>query len=186
MEDALAAWNAYRAESWATVIQECSANGLSNWEFCRQCGISEKSYYYWLRKFQSTIAEVTVPQLVQLKSVPTQGTRIPHITQYLKSQNQLCSRQDILRKYSIFFGSMKNFVWFTVCNQIENDSNKFWSVHPAPQRDMNRGVGMLGVLALQPFNGFAVEHQNTQTFSLRHRIYKSFAMCLHSVIDFTL
>ena len=52
------------------VIQECSNSGLSNREFCRQRGISEKTYYYWLRKLRSQMAEVAVPQLVQLESVP--------------------------------------------------------------------------------------------------------------------
>ena len=50
--------------------QECSNSGLSNREFCRQRGISEKTYYYWLRKLRSQMAESAVPQLVQLESAP--------------------------------------------------------------------------------------------------------------------
>lgn len=63
----LAIRDEYRAQSWAMVIQECSTSGLSNREFCRQRGISEKSYYYWLRKLRNQIAEATTPQLVQLE-----------------------------------------------------------------------------------------------------------------------
>lgn len=69
MADALAIRGEYRAESWRAVIQECSASGLSNREFCRQRGISEKSFYYWLRKLRSQIAEAAGPQLVRLDPV---------------------------------------------------------------------------------------------------------------------
>ncbi len=66
MADVLAVRDEYRAQSWAMVIQECAASGLSNREFCRQRGISEKSFYYWLRKLSSHMAETAGPQLVQL------------------------------------------------------------------------------------------------------------------------
>ncbi len=70
MADVLAVRDEYRAQNWAMVIQECSSSGLSNREFCRQRGISEKTYYYWLRKLRSQMAEVAAPQLVQLEPVP--------------------------------------------------------------------------------------------------------------------
>ena len=70
MADVLAVRDGYRAQNWAMVIQECSNSGLSNREFCRQRGISEKTYYYWLRKLRSQMAEAAVPQLVQLEPSP--------------------------------------------------------------------------------------------------------------------
>ena len=70
MENVLAVRDEYRAQNWAMVIQECSNSGLSNREFCRQRGISEKTYYYWLRKLRSQMAEVAGPQLVQLELTP--------------------------------------------------------------------------------------------------------------------
>ena len=72
MADVLAVRDEYRAQQWAMVIRECNSSGLSNREFCRQRGISEKSYYYWLRKFRSQMAETAVPQLVQLDPTPLQ------------------------------------------------------------------------------------------------------------------
>lgn len=69
MGDALAVRDAYRAQNWAMLIQECHTSGLTNREFCRQRGISEKSFYYWLRKLRSQVAEATEPRLVQLKSL---------------------------------------------------------------------------------------------------------------------
>ena len=67
MADVLAVRDEYRAQNWAMVIQECGNSGLSNREFCRQRGISEKTYYYWLRKLRSQMAEVAAPQLVPLE-----------------------------------------------------------------------------------------------------------------------
>ena len=66
MADVLAVRDEYRAQTWATLIQECSNSGLTKREFCQQRGISEKSFYYWLRKLRSHMAEASGPQLVQL------------------------------------------------------------------------------------------------------------------------
>ena len=70
MADVLAVRDEYRAQNWAMLIQECNNSGLSNREFCRQRGISEKTYYYWLRKLRTQMAEVAGPQLVQLEPAP--------------------------------------------------------------------------------------------------------------------
>ena len=72
MADVLAVRDEYRAKSWAMLIRECNNSGLTKREFCRQRGISEKSYYYWLRKFRSQMAEAAAPQLVQLEPAPLQ------------------------------------------------------------------------------------------------------------------
>ena len=69
MADVLAVRDEYRAQNWAMLIQECNNSGLSNREFCRQRGISEKTYYYWLRKLRSQMAETVAPQLVPLEPV---------------------------------------------------------------------------------------------------------------------
>ena len=66
MADVLAVRDEYRAQTWARLIQECNNSGLTKREFCQQRGISEKSFYYWLRKLRSQMAEASVPQLVQL------------------------------------------------------------------------------------------------------------------------
>lgn len=70
MGEMLAVRDAYRAQEWAMLIQECNASGLTKREFCQQRGISEKSFYYWLRKLRMQIAESATPQLVQLEPVP--------------------------------------------------------------------------------------------------------------------
>ena len=65
MGDVLAVRDNYRAQKWAMLIQECNISGLTKREFCHQRGISEKSFYYWLRKLRSQISEsVDSPQYV--------------------------------------------------------------------------------------------------------------------------
>ncbi len=68
MEDVLAVRDEYRLQGWAEIIRECQASGLTNREFCTQRGISEKTYYYWLRKLRQTAAaSISPPQLVRLE-----------------------------------------------------------------------------------------------------------------------
>lgn len=64
MGEALAVRDAYRAQEWAMLIQECSASGLTKREFRHQRGISEKGFYYWLRKLRTQMVESATPQLV--------------------------------------------------------------------------------------------------------------------------
>lgn len=66
MEDVLAVRDEYRLQSWTEIIRECQESGLSNREFCAQRRISEKTYYYWLRKVRATAATVIEPQLVRV------------------------------------------------------------------------------------------------------------------------
>ena len=70
MADVLVVRDQYRAQNWGMLIQECNNSGLTKREFCQQRGISEKSFYYWLRKLRSHMAEASGPQLVQLESAP--------------------------------------------------------------------------------------------------------------------
>ena len=73
MADVLAVRDQYRAQNWAMLIQECSNSGLTKREFCQQRGISEKSFYYWLRKLRGHMTEASGPQLVQLEPIPAEN-----------------------------------------------------------------------------------------------------------------
>ena len=66
MGDILQVRNEYRKQQWVQIIRECQSSGLSNKEYCRQQGISEKSYYYWLRKLRKAAAE-GIPQIVEVE-----------------------------------------------------------------------------------------------------------------------
>ena len=70
MDKVLAARNEYRAQSWALVIKDCAGSGLTNKEYCRQHGINEKTFYYWLRKLRKQVCEQAAPQIVAIKPVP--------------------------------------------------------------------------------------------------------------------
>ena len=74
MGEVLAVRDAYRAQEWAMLIQECSASGLTKREFCQQRGISEKSFYYWLKKLRTQVVGAAAPQLVQLESLPAKDS----------------------------------------------------------------------------------------------------------------
>ena len=70
MADVLAVRDEYRAQTWAMLIQECKASGMTNKDFCIQRGVSEKSFYYWQKKLRMKLVEATAPQLVPLEPVP--------------------------------------------------------------------------------------------------------------------
>ena len=72
MSDVLEVRDVYRAETWAMLIQECNNSGLTKREFCLQRGISEKSYYYWLRKLRNQAEKSTESHLIKLDPTPSE------------------------------------------------------------------------------------------------------------------
>ena len=66
MSDVLAVREEYRLQEWAQIHRRCKESGLSNREFCRQNGIAEKTFYYWLKKLREAAID-SQPQLVELK-----------------------------------------------------------------------------------------------------------------------
>ena len=74
MTDVLAVRNEFRLQNWMEIIRECEESGLSNREFCFQRGISEKTYYYWLRKVRAAAATVIEPQLVRVDNQTMSST----------------------------------------------------------------------------------------------------------------
>ena len=75
MENVIQVRNEYRKQQWTQIIQECQSSGLSNKEYCRQNGISEKSYYYWLRKLRTTAAE-RMPQIVEMEAPDAKDDKV--------------------------------------------------------------------------------------------------------------
>ena len=70
MTEVLAIRLEYRLQQWAQVVKDCNASGLSNREYCRQHDISEKTYYYWIRRLRQAAASQmsAEPTLVPLNS----------------------------------------------------------------------------------------------------------------------
>lgn len=71
MRDVLQVRDEYRFQQWTQIIQQCQSSGLTNKEFCEQNGISEKTYYYWLKKIRTALAEKETPHLVRLDDMST-------------------------------------------------------------------------------------------------------------------
>ena len=67
MEDVLSIRNEYRLQEWSQIIQAGQNSGLSKREFCRQNGISERQYYYWLNKVRTAVVETNSLPLVRLE-----------------------------------------------------------------------------------------------------------------------
>ena len=67
MEDVLAIRDEYRLKEWSQIIQAGQNSGLSKREFCKQNGISERQYYYWLKKVR----------LHTLDSMPVLSEKLP-------------------------------------------------------------------------------------------------------------
>lgn len=74
MENVLAIRNEYRLQQWADMIRACRESGMSIKEFCRQNGISEKTYYYRLHKLRQTVSSAAQPKLVRLEALTGQDT----------------------------------------------------------------------------------------------------------------
>lgn len=41
-----------RREQWTSIIKECLASGMSKTAWCREHGISDKSFFYWQRRLR--------------------------------------------------------------------------------------------------------------------------------------
>lgn len=78
MADVLAVRDEYRLKEWTEVYRRCRESGLSNREFCRQNGIAEKTFYYWLKKLRETAVE-SQPQLVALDNGANVADSMIHI-----------------------------------------------------------------------------------------------------------
>lgn len=64
-----------RCEQWTNIINECLTSGMSKTTWCREDGISDKSFFYWQRilreeAYLSTL-ENTLTPAVKENSVPT-------------------------------------------------------------------------------------------------------------------
>lgn len=78
MADVLAVRDEYRLKEWTEVYRRCRESGLSNREFCRENGIAEKTFYYWLKKLREAAID-SKPQLVALDDCTNVDDNMIHI-----------------------------------------------------------------------------------------------------------
>ena len=95
MEDVLAIRDEYRLQEWSQIIQAGQNSGLSKREFCRQNGISERHYYYWLKKLRETVAETASPRLVHLEVPVPQSEGILRIQKIGQADLRLPANTDV-------------------------------------------------------------------------------------------
>lgn len=65
-----------RCEQWTKIIKECLASGMNKTAWCREHGISDKSFFYWQRRLReeayiSTVESSSLPA-VNAVSVPAE------------------------------------------------------------------------------------------------------------------
>ena len=64
-----------RCEQWTSIIKECLASGMPKTTWCREHGISDKSFFYWQRILREeaylTTLESTLAPAVKENSAPT-------------------------------------------------------------------------------------------------------------------
>ena len=106
MADVLALRNEYRLQSWMEIIRECEESGMSNREFCSQRGISEKTYYYWLRKIRTAAATVIEPQLVRVDSPEMGSTEQMFEIRYGSAELRLPEDVD-LKALAVFLNTLR-------------------------------------------------------------------------------
>ncbi len=86
--------NAYRMEQWRKIIEDRQKSGLSNKMYCQQQGISEKTYYYWLRKVRTAVVEQAAPQIMELEPEKEERTEMLYI-RYRGAELTLPAETDI-------------------------------------------------------------------------------------------
>ena len=63
-----------RCEQWTNIIKECLASGMPKTTWCREHGISDKSFFYWQRILREeaylTTLENTLTPAVKENSAP--------------------------------------------------------------------------------------------------------------------
>ena len=55
-----------RLENWTTRIMACRSSGMTVRAWCRENGLSEKTYYYWQRRIFKLAQEQQTPEFVEL------------------------------------------------------------------------------------------------------------------------
>ena len=63
-----------RCEQWTKIIKECLASGMNKTAWCREHGISDKSFFYWQRRLReeayiSTIESLLVTKLKCIREI---------------------------------------------------------------------------------------------------------------------
>lgn len=95
-----------RCEQWTNIIKECLTSGMSKTTWCREDGISDKSFFYWQRilreeAYLSTL-ENTLTPAVKENSVPTTTDFVEiKMTDHTSSSASLFKPDVVIRRGSV-------------------------------------------------------------------------------------
>ena len=72
-----------RCEQWTKIIKECLASGMNKTAWCREHGISDKSFFYWQRRLReeayiSTIESSSPPAVTIRRIISCIQARCDH------------------------------------------------------------------------------------------------------------
>ena len=105
-----------RREQWLGIINECLSSGMSKTAWCKEHGISDKTFFYWQRKLRedayiSTIESSALPAVKDI-SAPTTSP-IDFVEVKIPEQNAAVStvfRPDIIIRKNSFSLEISNTV----------------------------------------------------------------------------
>lgn len=95
-----------RCEQWTNIIKECLASGMPKTTWCREHGISDKSFFYWQRILREeaylTTLENTLTPAVKENSAPTTTDFIEiKMTDQVSSADSPFKPDVVIRKGSV-------------------------------------------------------------------------------------
>src|SRR5699024_8831743 len=100
-----------RCEQWTKIIKECLASGMNKTAWCREHGISDKSFFYWQRRLReeaylSTVESSSLPAV----SVPAEPS-VDFVELRLPEQSPVSSavfRPDVILRKNSFSLEISN------------------------------------------------------------------------------
>ena len=170
MADVLAVRDEYRAQTWAMLIQECN---MTKREFCQQRGISEKSFYYWLWKLRSQMAEATGPQLVQLDPISVAEDML-QLMAFLDYGDVPISNNLAENAIRLFVVGRKNWLFCDCVKGAEFSAIVYSLVETAKANGIEPYEYLMLVLSMLPYLGKSPAHEELEKLmpwhpAVRHR-----------------
>lgn len=103
-----------RCEQWTNIIKECLASGMNKTVWCREHGISDKSFFYWQRRLREEAYISTIdsssPPAVKSVSMPAEPS-IDFVELRLPEQSAVSSasfRPDVIIRKGSFSLEISN------------------------------------------------------------------------------
>lgn len=112
-----------RREQWLSIVNECLSSGMSKTAWCREHGISDKSFFYWQRKLREDtyISTIESSALPAVKNISAPAAPIDFVEVKIKEQPAGPSsvfRPDIIIRKNSFSLEISNTASAELLNRI--------------------------------------------------------------------